>query len=207
MSHFNIVKCIMFASGEIVSPKTEVGMTRLVSLVAVVSVLVLVAGCTMFNWGSSGGVNDAIVVTDYYIVSPGKAVGLTASTNAAVVAEINVHLDQIDKVPDSISGLIPNVKSYLVVGAVKDAVTAVSSMNALSTKGDGPVTLGEIYVVPAGQPIDLSAGTGTPALVLGVSVDLTKIDKVPEEVSSLVPGLNSYLLLGATRNVTTNAVK
>jgi hypothetical protein len=36
---------------------------------------------------------------------------------------------------------------------------------------------------------------------------LTKIDKVPEEVSSLVPGLDSYLLLGATRNVTTNAVK
>jgi hypothetical protein len=169
------------------------------SLVAFMSVVALVAGCSLFKGGSSDNLGGAVVVTDYYIVQAGNPVGLTAATNSAVVAEVNIRLDQIDNVSDAITGLVPNLKAYIVFGAARDATVSALSSSSMRVAKESPVTLGAVYSVPAGTAIDLVATAGFPALVLGVSVDLTKIEKVPEEISNLVPGVDSYLLFGVVR--------
>jgi hypothetical protein len=189
-------------SDELMRKYKENGM-RVLGLGVVMACLVMASGCAMFGGGEGGDevLGGAVKVTDYYFVGAGSQVGLVAGTNNdAVVAVVDITLSDIDGVPDFIRNTVPNLTTYVIFGAERSVneLSARQVPDVLSMAKDSPIVIKEFYTIPSGQAIDLEASS-LPGIVLGVTVDLSKIENVPEQVTDIVSGVNGHLVFGAVR--------
>ena len=76
----------------------------------------------------------------------------------------------------------------------------VAALSVLVGCGTLPVEVTDSYRVPAGQPVELFAQSNSPALILGVEIDLGDIELPGGETASGLPeDAKVYLIYGAER--------
>ena len=186
-------------------------MKKVLSTVIVASLVAIFGGCALFDGGFA---DNQLEMFDFKVVAKGEPILLAAPEDTdVIIATVSVDIGDIPFISDKVN----NVETYIVLGA-EDYVASIPTNDVVVGTNDvvntnsipkgfdfqeflgESVTVGEFYTVKRGEQVDLVAYSNSPALVIGVAIDLSEINGIPETIKgSIAPYAKPRLVFGAKR--------